>query len=75
MAVDLTNLQNAVTAGQGAVSSAVTLIQGFTAEIQKLIAASGNTVDPAALQTLADQFNAQSKTLADAVAANPVPTV
>ena len=74
MAVDLTNLQNAVANETGAVNSAITLIQGMVAEINTLIAASGDTVDPAALQDLANQFDAQSTALANAVAANPLPT-
>jgi len=73
MAVDLTNLRTTVTAIKGVDDSAVALIIGLAAKIQELINASGNTVDPAELQAIVDQMNADSQPLADAVAANPVP--
>ena len=70
MALDLTALTNAVNAEKTVEQSAITLLSGLTSQIQSLIAASGNTVDPAALQAIVDQVNSDASTLAAAVAAN-----
>ena len=67
---DLTALQTAV-ANEGTVeASAITLLQGLSAQLQQLIANSGNTVDPAAVQAIVDSINANAATLAAAVTAN-----
>src|ERR1043166_3129830 len=64
----------ALTAGVEAEStgeqSAITLIGGLAAQIQDLIAKSGNTVDPVALQALVDKMTASQTALAAAVTAN-----
>ena len=70
MALDISKLQAAVAQEQTVDASAVTLLTQLTAEIQSLIASSGNTVDPAALQALVDQINGASTSLAAAVTAN-----
>ena len=72
MALDVTALQTAVANETTVEASAVTLIQGFAGQIQALIAASANTVDPAALQALVDKMTASQTALAAAVAANTV---
>ena len=76
MALDLTALTDAVNAEKTVEQSAITLLNGLTSQIAQLIAASGNTVDPAALQAIVDQVTADTSTLAAAVAANtPASTV
>lgn len=60
----LTQLQAAVAAEDNVIGSAVVLIQG----IAQRIADAG--VDPAALQALTDDINAQAQALATAVTAN-----
>lgn len=66
MAVDLTNLQNAVVAVTGATQSAITELQKLAAEVANL-----PVVDPAALQTMADTLNGNAKAITDALAAIP----
>lgn len=74
MAVDLSALQAAVARDTDVDQSAKTLLEGLTAKIQELIDASGNTVDPAALQGIVDGINSTTDALAAAVAANtPAP--
>ncbi len=70
MAIDLTALKNAVDAEKTVEDSAITLLTGLTSQISALIAASGNTVDPAALQAIVDQVNTDAASLAAAVTAN-----
>src|SRR5690348_18501042 len=70
MALDLTALTQAVNDEKTVEQSAITLLNGLTKQIADLVAASGNTVDPAALQAIVDQVNADKQALADAVAAN-----
>ncbi len=70
MALDLTALTQAVNDEKTVEQSAITLLNGLTKSIADLVAASGNTVDPAALQAIVDQVNADKQALADAVAAN-----
>lgn len=69
--LDITNLTDAVTKAKGAQASAKTLITEFAKEVTRL--AAQPTVDPTALQALADDMNAASDDLAAAVAANPDP--
>lgn len=64
--LDLANLQAALAADTDAVNAAVTLITTMADEI-KAANAAGNQ---AAVNAVADQFMAQAKALADAVAAN-----
>ena len=64
MSQQLTDLQAAVKAEDTVIGSAVTLINGFAAQL----AAAGT--DPAALQALHDDIVAQTATLSAAVAAN-----
>jgi hypothetical protein len=65
---DLTNITQEVQECTSVMSSAVTLIEGLAAKIEEL------KNDPAALQALADQLDAQSNALAAAVQANtPTP--
>lgn len=66
MAVDLTNLQNAVVAVTGATQSAITELQKLAAEVANL-----PTVDPVALQTMTDTLNGNAKSITDALAAIP----
>ena len=70
----LDNLTAAVAAEKTVEQSAITLIGGLAQQIKTLIANSGNTVDPAALQALVDQMTASQASLAAAVTANtPAP--
>lgn len=62
--VDLTALTAQVTANTTVIESALTLINGFAAQL----AAAGT--DPVALKALQDQLAAEDTKLADAVAAN-----
>jgi len=64
MASQLTQLQTDVAANGTVIGSAVTLLQGLSQQIRDL------QNDPAALAQLATDLEAQSKALADAVAAN-----
>jgi len=68
MAVDLTNLKQAVNDMTTVEKSAVTLIGGLAAQIQAL--AQQDTVDPSDLQALADQLEADKADLAAAITAN-----
>ena len=70
MAVSLDALTAAVEAETTIEQSAITLIGGLAAQIQDLIAKSGNTVDPVALQALVDKMTASQTALAAAVTAN-----
>ena len=70
MAVSLDALTAAVEAESTVEQSAITLIGGLAAQIQDLIAKSGNTVDPVALQALVDKMTASQTALAAAVTAN-----
>ena len=71
MALDLSKIQADVTAQQGTVNSAVTLLQQLVAAINAI-----STSDPqtqAQLDSLAASIEANTTALANAVAANPVP--
>lgn len=68
--LSLQNLTDAVAAAKTVEDSAITLLNGLTTELQQLIAQSGNTVDPAALQAVVDGITAETQTLAAAVTAN-----
>lgn len=68
--LDISALTAAVANEKTVEQSAVTLLGTLAAEIQSLITASGNTVDPAALQALVDQMTASQTALAAAVAQN-----
>jgi len=70
MALSLEALEAEVARNTSVDGSAIVLIQGLVAKIEELIAASGNTVDPAALQALVDSLKGSSDGLAAAVAAN-----
>jgi hypothetical protein len=70
MAVSLDALTAAVEAESTVEQSAITLIGGLAGQIQDLIAKSGNTVDPVALQALVDKMTASQTALAAAVTAN-----
>jgi hypothetical protein len=67
MAGELERLTTEVTETQGAVQSAIILIQGLADYIRL------HATDPAALTALADNLDAQQAEIAAAVAANPVP--
>lgn len=66
----LDNLTAAVTRQTTVEQSAITLIQGIAKQLADLIANSGNTVDPAALQAIVDQMGSSEDALAAAVTAN-----
>src|SRR5688572_4122735 len=68
MAGELENLTNEVAETRTVVESAVVLIGTLAAKIEAL------KHDPAALQALADDLNAQQEALAAAVSANTEPT-
>jgi hypothetical protein len=70
MALDITALQTAVANETTVEQSAITLMTGLAAKISALIASSGNTVDPVALQAIVDGINQNQAALAAAVAAN-----
>lgn len=73
MGLSLDALTQAVNDEKGVEDSVIVLLGGLSAKIQELITASGNTVDPAALQAIVDSINVNKTTLAAAAAANPVP--
>lgn len=73
MAVDLSDLKAAVDASAAGEASAIALLNGLATKIDELVAASGNTVDPADLQALADGIKASTAGLAAAVAADARP--
>lgn len=64
MAANLQVLTDSVSKNTNAVQSAITLLNGLAAKIAEL------KTDPVALQALADELNASSGALADAVVAN-----
>lgn len=68
--VDLTALQQEVADETAVDKSVETLLDGLTAKIQTLIAQSGNTVDPVALQAIVDGMKANKAGLVAAVTAN-----
>lgn len=71
MSQALDDLTAQVTASIGVEASAVTLIQGISAQLAALIAAGS---DPAALTALSDKLKTSADALAAAVAANtPAP--
>ena|SRR5579859_1342564 len=63
---DLTQLQNDVASEGNVVQSAITLLQGLKSQLDAAIASN----DPAALDALSQQLEAQTQSLANAVAAN-----
>ena len=64
MPLDLTNLTAAVTADTDAENSAITLLTTLASQLEAAKA------DPAAVQAIADQLNANASKLAAAVVAN-----
>lgn len=68
--IDLSQLQQAVTDEKTVEDSVVTLLGTLSSKISELIAASGNAVDPAALQDIVNQINNNKAALAAAVTAN-----
>lgn len=78
MALDISSLTAAVANETTVEQSAITLISGIGAQLQTLIANSGNTVDPTALQAIVAQMTTSQTALAAAVVANtpvaPAPT-
>ena len=64
MSVELDNLTAEVAEVNSVQQSAITLLQGLSAQIASL------KTDPVALQALADSLDASSKALADAILAN-----
>ncbi len=67
MSVELTRLTQEVAETQGAVQSAIALLEGLSQFIRD------HVDDPAALNQLADNLDAQQAAIAAAVAANPIP--
>jgi hypothetical protein len=65
--LDITALTAAVANETTVEASAETLLTNISAELQTLIANSGNTVDPAALAAIVATINANSSNLAQAV--------
>lgn len=63
---DLSALQTEVSENGDAVGSAVALLSGLSQQLKDALAAN----DPAAIQALVDQLDANTQTLADAVTAN-----
>ena len=63
---DLNTVKDAVTAQTTVVGSVVTLLEGLSAQLAAAVAAN----DPVAIQAVADSISANTKMLADAVAAN-----
>lgn len=70
MALDLSELRAAVAANNEVDQSAITLLNGLTMKLDELIAASGNTVDPADLAALVAELKASTGSLATAVSEN-----
>ena len=70
MALDITALQTAVANETTVDASVEALLTQLAAQIQTLIANSGNTVDPAALQAIVTQMQTNAATLSAAVTAN-----
>lgn len=67
---DLSALQAEITENGDVVDSAVTLLTSLSQQLRDALAAD----DPAALQALADELDANTTALAEAVAANTTPT-
>lgn len=70
MAIDLAAATAAVAAQTTIEASVETLLTQLTTEIKNLIASSGNTVDPVALQAIVDGIIANNTKLSAAVVAN-----
>jgi hypothetical protein len=70
MAVSLAALQTAVANETTIDASVETLVSGMAAQIQQLINASGNTVDPVALQALVDTMTANASGMGALVTQN-----
>lgn len=70
MAIDLEAATAAVAAQTTIEASVETLLAQLTTEIKNLIASSGNTVDPVALQAIVDGIIANNTKLSAAVVAN-----
>lgn len=70
MAFDLTSLQQAVANETSLDQSAIALINGIAGQLAQLIANSGNTVDPAAVQAIVDQMTTNAAGLSAALVAN-----
>lgn len=68
MSAELDALAAAVAANTTVTGSAITLLQGLHARILELLAM--ETIDPIAVQALADDLSAQTQALAEAVGAN-----
>lgn len=66
MSAEMDALKTQVAANTTVIESALTLIQGFKAQLDAAIAAN----DPAALKALSDELATEDKKLSDAVAAN-----
>jgi hypothetical protein len=70
MALSLDALTQAVADEKTVEDSAIALLGGLTSKINDLIAASGNSVDPAALQAIVDELNTNKAALSAAVVLN-----
>lgn len=68
--LDISALTAAVANETTVEASAETLLVNISGQLQTLIANSGDTVDPAALQAIVATINANSGNLAQAVATN-----
>ena len=68
MSIELTRLTQEVAEMQGAVQSAITLLEGLAQFIRD------HVDDPVALNQLANDLDAQQAAIAAAVNANPLPT-
>ena len=64
MANDFSRLEQEVTENSTVIGSAITLLNGLAAQLREF------ANDPAKINSLADQLDAQSNALAEAVAAN-----
>lgn len=70
MSVQFDALVAAVAANTSVTESAIELLNGLTAKINQLIADGAGSVNPTALQNLADEIAAETQRLADSVVAN-----
>jgi hypothetical protein len=70
VAIDLTSLQDGVTATTDAENSAITLLNNLSAQIADLAANATTPEDRAAIQAFADQLSGGASDLAAAVVAN-----
>lgn len=68
--LDISALTAAVANETTVEAGAVTLINGFAAQLSTLIAQSGDTVDPVALQAIVTTMTANNTNLSNAVATN-----